>query len=112
MSEKAISIGCYFVASGVYTIFGSESPVRNSPTVVQFMSEGWEQRVGGKMEFIADPEEAVQKALAHIDRKRAALGLVEYDPTRFGQSGDALMLELLEKAGEDMSPLYSAKVAE
>jgi carbon-monoxide dehydrogenase catalytic subunit len=112
MSEKAISIGCYFVGSGVYTIFGSESPVRNSPTVVQFMSEGWEERVGGKMEFIADPEEAVQKALAHIDKKRAALGLVEYDPARFGESGDAVMVKLLEKAGDEMAPLYSAKMAE
>jgi carbon-monoxide dehydrogenase catalytic subunit len=109
MSEKAISIGCYFVGSGVYTIFGSESPVRNSEKVVQFMSEGWEERVGGKMEFIADPDEAVQKALQHIDAKRAALGLVEYDAKRFGQSGDAVMLKLLEKAEADMAPLYSAK---
>ena len=40
MSEKAISIGCYFVGSGVYTIFGSESPVANSPIVDRFISEG------------------------------------------------------------------------
>jgi carbon-monoxide dehydrogenase catalytic subunit len=112
MSEKAISIGSYFVGSGVYTIFGGESPVRNSDKVVQFMSEGWEERVGGKMEFIADPEEAVQKALAHIDKKRQALGLVEYDPARFGQSGDALMLQMLESVGDEMAPLYSAKLPE
>jgi carbon-monoxide dehydrogenase catalytic subunit len=111
MSEKALSIGCYFVASGVYTIFGGESPVANSPKVVQFMSEGWEERVGGKMEFIADPEEIVRRALAHIDKKRAALGLVEYDPKRYGQSGDALMLKLLEKQGVDTLNLYSAKLA-
>jgi carbon-monoxide dehydrogenase catalytic subunit len=111
MSEKALSIGCYFVASGVYTIFGGESPVANSPKVVQFMSEGWEERVGGKMEFIPDPEEIVRRALAHIDKKRAALGLVEYDPKRYGQSGDALMLKLLEKQGADVLNLYSAKLA-
>jgi carbon-monoxide dehydrogenase catalytic subunit len=110
MSEKAISIGCYFVGSGVYTIFGSESPVANSPAVVRFMSEGWEERVGGKLEFIPDPEEAVRKALEHIDKKRAALGLVEYDPTRYGQSGDALMLKLLEKVEEGTLNLYSAKL--
>jgi carbon-monoxide dehydrogenase catalytic subunit len=112
MSEKAISIGCYFVGSGVYTIFGSESPVANSPTVVKFMSEGWEERVGGKLEFIADPDEAVRKALAHIDQKRAALGLVEYDPHRYGQSGDAIMLKLLEKQGEETFNLYSAKLTQ
>ncbi len=110
MSEKALSIGCYFVASGVYTIFGGDSPVANSPKVVRFMSEGWEERVGGKMEFIPDPEEIVRRALAHIDKKRAALGLVEYDPKRYGQSGDALMLKLLEKRGADVLNLYSAKL--
>ncbi len=30
MSEKALSIGCYFVGSGVYTIFGGESPCRSA----------------------------------------------------------------------------------
>jgi hypothetical protein len=61
------------------------------------------------MEFIPDPEETVRRALAHIDKKRAALGLVEYDPKRYGQSGDALMLKLLEKQGEVLN-LYSAKL--
>ena len=112
MSEKAISIGCYFVASGVYTIFGGDSPVANSPVVERFISEGWEERVGGKMEFIPTPEEAVRRALAHIDKKRAALGLVEYSPTRFGQSGDAILLKLVEKYGEKAYSLYSAKVAD
>ena len=64
------------------------------------------------MEEGEDPEEAVQKALEHIDKKRAALGLVEYDPQRFGQSGDALMLKVLDKVGDEMAPLYSVKMAE
>lgn len=105
MSEKAISIGSYFAGSGVYTIMGSESPVANSPIVDRFLSEGWEERIGGKLEFIADPEEAVEKALEHIDKKRKALGLEEYDPSRFGRSGDRRMeewLALLEK-GEPVS---------
>ena len=113
MSEKAISIASYFVGSGLYTIMGSGSPVANSPIVDRFISEGWEERIGGKLEFIADPEEAVQKALEHIDKKRAALGLVEYDPTRFGQSGDRLMQQFVEamEAGLPVN-LYSAKVPE
>ncbi len=105
MSEKAISIGSYCAGSGVYTIMGSESPLANSPLVDRFLSEGWEERIGGKLEFIADPEEAVEKALEHIDKKREALGLEEYDPSRFGRSGDRRMeewLALLEK-GEPVS---------
>lgn len=33
----------------------------------------------------------IQNTLDHIDKKRAELGLPEYDPTRFGKSGDARM---------------------
>ena len=38
----------------------------------------------------------VKATLAHIDKKRAELGLPEYDPDQFGESGDARMLELEE----------------
>jgi carbon-monoxide dehydrogenase catalytic subunit len=110
MSEKAISIGCYFVGSGVYTIFGSESPVANSPVVDRFISEGWEKLVGGKLEFIPDPEEAVRRALEHIDKKRAALGLVEYDPTRLWQERRLADAQFLEKVEEGTLNLYSAKL--
>jgi carbon-monoxide dehydrogenase catalytic subunit len=101
MSEKALSIGTYCVASGVYVIFGGSSPVGGMPDrvadsdiVLRYISEGWESLYGGKLEFVSDPHEMVRRALAHIDQKRAELGLPAYDPTRFGRSGDARMLEL------------------
>ncbi len=59
MSEKALSIGTYFVASGVYVIFGTKNPVAGSEEVVRLISEGWESKVGGKLEFILEPEEMV-----------------------------------------------------
>jgi carbon-monoxide dehydrogenase catalytic subunit len=101
MSEKAISIGTYCMASGAYVIFGGSSPISGMPDrvsdsdiVLRFISEGWEKLYGGKMEFIQDPDEMIRRTLAHIDKKRAALGLPVYDPERFGRSGDARMLEL------------------
>ena len=101
MSEKALSIGTYCVASGAYVIFGGSSPVGGMPDrvadsdiVLRYISQGWEKLYGGKMEFVAGPEEMVRRTLAHIDRKRADLGLPAYDPLRFGQSGDARMLQL------------------
>jgi carbon-monoxide dehydrogenase catalytic subunit len=101
MSEKAISIGTYCVASGAYVIFGGSSPISGMPDrvadsdiVLNFISNGWEKLYGGKMEFIADPDEMIRKSLEHIDKKRAALGLAEYNPAKFGRSGDARMLEL------------------
>ncbi len=101
MSEKALAIGTYCVASGAYVIFGGSSPISGMPDrvadsdlVLRYLSEGWEKLYGGKMEFIADPDEMIRKTLEHIDKKRAALGLPAYDPLKFGRSGDARMLEL------------------
>ena len=101
MSEKALAIATYCVASGAYVIFGGSSPVSGMPDrvsdsdqVLRYISEGWEELYGGKLEFIADADEMVRKTLEHIDKKRKALGLPEYDPERFGRSGDARMLEL------------------
>jgi carbon-monoxide dehydrogenase catalytic subunit len=108
MSEKALSIGTYFVASGVYVIFGSKNPVAGSEDVVKLISEGWEAKVGGKLEFILDAEEMVQKALEHIDKKRADLGLAEYDPTKFGESGDVPLAAFFAVPPEERN-LYSRK---
>lgn len=101
MSEKALSIGVYCVASGAYVIFGGSSPVSGMPdrmsdsdAVLHYLTEGWERLYGGKMEFDVDPDSMIQKTLEHIDRKRAALGLPAYDPERFGRSGDARIHEL------------------
>jgi len=101
MSEKALSIATYCVASGAYVIFGGASPVSGMPDrvsdsdlVLKYISEGWEKAYGGKLEFIPDVQEMIRLALEHIDQKRAALGLPEYDPGKFGRSGDARMKEL------------------
>jgi carbon-monoxide dehydrogenase catalytic subunit len=84
MSEKAIAIAFYAVASGLYVIFGVESPVGASPTIQKMMSEGWEKMLGGKMEFIVPKEEILAATLAHIDKKRDALKLRKYEKGNFG----------------------------
>jgi len=101
MSEKALAIATYCVASGAYVIFGGSSPVGGMPDrvsdsdlVLKYISEGWEEIYGGKLEFIPDPDEMIKATLDHIDKKRAALSLPAYDAAKFGQSGDAKMLEL------------------
>ncbi len=101
MSEKALAIATYCVASGAYVIFGGSSPVSGMPDrvsdsdkVLHYISEGWEKLYGGKLEFIPDPDEMIKATLAHIDKKRAALGLPVYDASKWGKSGDTRMLEL------------------
>jgi carbon-monoxide dehydrogenase catalytic subunit len=96
MSEKAISIGTYCVASGAYVIMGHSSPVSGVEEVDRLINEGWEEKVGGRMEFCNDGEEIVRRSIAHIDKKRAALGLPEYDPSKWGKSGDWRIQELVE----------------
>jgi carbon-monoxide dehydrogenase catalytic subunit len=108
MSEKALSIGTYFVASGVYTIMGPRNTVAGSEEVQRIISEGWEAKIGGKLEFIEDPKEMVRKGLEHIDKKRAELGLPEYDPNRFGESGDVPLAAFFAVPPEERN-LYSRK---
>lgn len=75
MSEKAISIGHYFVASGVYTIFGVGLPVTGAPRFQKHLFEELEDIYGGMWDLEVDPYEHAKKMIAHIDKKRAALGL-------------------------------------
>jgi carbon-monoxide dehydrogenase catalytic subunit len=106
MSEKALAIGVYAAASGAYVIFGIDSPVGASDEVVRVMTETWEKVLGGKMEFVTSDEEMLAKTLAHIDAKRAALGLPAYDPKKFGRSGDWRVTELYERAEVAAEALY------
>jgi carbon-monoxide dehydrogenase catalytic subunit len=102
MSEKALSIATYCVASGAYVILGgSEGPVSGSEEVLRLMGEVWEEKVAGRLEFVEEAEEIVRRSIAHIDKKRADLGLAEYDASKWGQSGDRRVPELLELPLED-----------
>jgi carbon-monoxide dehydrogenase catalytic subunit len=75
MSEKAVSIGQYFVSSGVYTIFGVSWPTTGSKEVTDFLFKDIEQLYGGMWDFETDPLKIAQKMIAHIDKKRKALGI-------------------------------------
>ncbi len=75
MSEKAIAIGQYFVASGVYTVFGVTFPIVEKTRFHKHLFEELEQMGLGKWGFTADPYEMARMMIAHIDKKRKALGL-------------------------------------
>ena len=75
MSEKAISIGQYFVASGVYTVFGVTWPTLGSEEVTRELFEGFDEIFKGRWDFEADPVKAAGKMIEHIDKKRKALGI-------------------------------------
>ncbi len=75
MSEKAVSIGMYFVASGVYTMIGHPLPIMGSENLYNYLTNEIEEEVGGKWAFELDPIEAAHKMIKHIDKKRKELKL-------------------------------------
>ncbi len=75
MSEKAISIGQYFVGSGIFTVFGVNWPTLGSKEVTDFLFKDFEELYGGMWAFEADPIRAAQLMIEHIDKKRKALGI-------------------------------------
>ena len=74
-SEKAVSIGAYFVASGVYTVLGPMPPITGSMNVVKLLTEGLDNVVGATFAVEPDPEKAGILIRRHIEQKRKQLGL-------------------------------------
>jgi carbon-monoxide dehydrogenase catalytic subunit len=74
-SEKAVSIGAYVVASGIFTVLGIQPPIFGSKNVVKLLAHDLEEVVGAKFAVEADPEEAAKLIRRHIEDKRQALGL-------------------------------------
>jgi carbon-monoxide dehydrogenase catalytic subunit len=76
ISEKAIAIGQYFVASGVLVVFGKEFlPVSGSQNVSDYLFNGIEKDLGGRWAVESDPVKAAEMMLEHIESKRDALGI-------------------------------------
>jgi carbon-monoxide dehydrogenase catalytic subunit len=76
MSEKAVSIGQYFVASGAYVLFGVGFPTINEDVCTNYLFKDIENVYGGRWDFVEkDPIEMAKRCIAHIDAKRAALGI-------------------------------------
>jgi carbon-monoxide dehydrogenase catalytic subunit len=75
MSEKAVSIGMYVVASGIFTVFGRPLPVEGSAAVHEYLTKGMEEELGAMWAFEEDPIAAAQMMIEHMNKKRAALKL-------------------------------------
>ena len=75
MSEKAVAIGTYVVASGVYTVLGTVPPVLGSQSVTALLTNGAQGVVGARFAVECDPFKASQLMIDHIDSQRRKLGL-------------------------------------
>jgi carbon-monoxide dehydrogenase catalytic subunit len=73
--EKAVSIGTWAVALGVFTHCGVVPPVLGGPLVTKILTSDIEGLTGGKFFVETDPHQAAEGILAHIRAKRKALGI-------------------------------------
>jgi carbon-monoxide dehydrogenase catalytic subunit len=75
MSEKAIAIGQYFVASGVFTVFGVGLPVTGSETFCRHIFKEFEKIFGGMWAVEPDTGKMAALIIDHINKKREKLGI-------------------------------------
>jgi len=75
LTEKAVSIGTYFVASGVSVHLWPMPPIGGSAAVVELLTETAAQVFGGAFFVESDPLAAVQRMEEIIIEKRRSLGI-------------------------------------
>ena len=75
MSEKAVAIGCYFVASGVDVVLGHPFYTSGSENVTNFLHEGAKDEFGASFHLCEDPMEGVEKVMAILTEAREKLGI-------------------------------------
>jgi carbon-monoxide dehydrogenase catalytic subunit len=75
MSEKAISIGHYFVASGVYTVFGLHLPGPAPRCSTTTCPRRWKSSTAASGIWKPIPSSMPSMMIAHIDKKRKELGI-------------------------------------
>jgi carbon-monoxide dehydrogenase catalytic subunit len=75
MSEKAVAIGHYFVASGIDVILGHPFRVSGSQAVTKLLTEEANDLFGAAFHVCPDPQQAVEKIMELLTRDRERLGI-------------------------------------
>ena len=75
MSEKAITIGCYFVASGIDVVLGHPFHIGGSENVTKFLNEQATELFGASFHVIEDPQAAAERIIQLLDARREKLGI-------------------------------------
>ncbi len=75
MSEKAVSIGFYVIASGAFTVLNPSLPVLGSKEVSELVYDKIKDLVGANFVFEADPVKGAQLMIEHMNKKRKELKL-------------------------------------
>ncbi len=80
MSEKAISIGMYFVGSGIQVVFGPTFPTLGSKEATDFLYYEIEKYFGGSWKVAKTANEFANIMIDRINQKRKELGIDKPKP--------------------------------
>jgi carbon-monoxide dehydrogenase catalytic subunit len=75
MSEKAVAIGCYFVASGIDVVLGHPFHIGGSENVTTFLNSETKDLFGARFHVCEEPLQAAAYILDLLDAKRKKLGI-------------------------------------
>ena len=75
MSEKAIAIGCYFVASGVDVVLGHPFHISGSEKVARFLNEEVTSLFGASFHVQESAHEAATRVMELLEARRERLGI-------------------------------------
>jgi carbon-monoxide dehydrogenase catalytic subunit len=75
MSEKAVTIGCYFVASGIDVVLGHPFFVSGSPNVARFLNEETRSLFGASFHVCETADTALERIMRILDERREKLGI-------------------------------------
>ena len=70
MSEKAVAIGCYVVASGIDTYLGIIPPIAGSSRAVDILTSELKDKVGATFTVNTNPKELAATIIEDIEKKR------------------------------------------
>ncbi|CAK8717520.1 MAG: Ni-dependent carbon monoxide dehydrogenase precursor [Candidatus Electronema aureum] len=74
MSEKAVAIGQYFVASGAHVIF-QDLPISGAKKFSEYILKGLKEEYGACWGVASEPLDIAKAMIAAIEEKREALGI-------------------------------------
>jgi carbon-monoxide dehydrogenase catalytic subunit len=75
MSEKAVAIACYFVASGIDVVLGHPFHIGGSDNVTCFLNEETKELFNASFHVCEDPLRAADTVIDLLDKKRERLGI-------------------------------------
>lgn len=75
MSEKAVAIGTYFVASGIDVILGNPFYISGSQKVTDYLYNSSKEDFGASFHLCEDPYQAAEKIMELLTERREKLGI-------------------------------------